>query len=235
MCNIAANLAAVKDRIADACLRSGRDASDVELIAVSKTFPAEAVREAAAAGQILFGESRLQEAEPKIALLPSSLRWHFIGRVQRNKVRRMLPLFEVIHAVDSLRLASFMDGVATELGLFPRILLQVNIGGEHTKGGFEPDELPAEIDSILSLPRLEVMGLMCIPPPGPTAGHSRPWFTALRNLRDELQSRHGTPLPWLSMGMSGDFETAIEEGATHVRVGSSIFGERAYRVDGELG
>jgi len=233
--DIAANLARVKNRISGACRRAGRDPSEVELIAVSKTFPAEAVREAAEAGQTLFGESRLQEAEPKIALLPGSLCWHFIGRVQRNKVRRMLPLFEMIHAVDSLRLATYMDGVAAELGLFPKVFLQVNIGGEKTKGGFEPDAIMREAVEVFALPRLEVMGLMCIPPAGREAEDSRPWFVAMRELRDELENKHSTPLPSLSMGMSGDFEVAIEEGATHVRVGSSIFGERAYRVDGELG
>ena len=232
---IAANLARVRDRIAVACRRSGRDPHGVELIAVSKTFPAEAVREAVEAGQALFGESRLQEAESKIALLPGSLRWHFIGRVQRNKVRRMLPMFEAIHGVDSLRLAAYMDGVAAELGLFPRIFLQVNIGGEQTKGGFEPDEIMREVAEIFALPRLEVLGLMCIPPAGREAEDARPWFVAMRKLRDEIEKKYSTPLPALSMGMSGDFEVAVEEGATHVRVGSSIFGARAYRVDGELG
>ncbi|HSP42521.1 MAG TPA: YggS family pyridoxal phosphate-dependent enzyme [Luteolibacter sp.] len=232
---IATNLARVITRIADSCRRGGRDPSDVELIAVSKTFPAEAVREAAEAGQTLFGESRLQEAEPKMSLLPGSLRWHFIGRVQRNKVRRMLPLFETIHAVDSLRLAAYMDGVAADLGLFPKVFLQVNIGGEQTKGGFESDAILREAAEVFALPRLEVMGLMCIPPPGREAEDSRQWFVALRDLRDRVEQEHSTRLPCLSMGMSGDFEVAIEEGATHVRVGSSIFGERAYRVDGELG
>jgi pyridoxal phosphate enzyme (YggS family) len=137
----------------------------VELIAVSKTFPAEAVREPVEAGQRVFGESRLQEAEPKIAMLPGLLSWHFIGRVQRNKVRRMLPLFDVIHGVDSLRLATYMDGVASELGLFPKVFLQVNIGGELSKGGFEPAEITAQAAEIMALPRLQVLGLMCIPPP----------------------------------------------------------------------
>ena len=232
---IAANLARVNARIAEACRRRGRDPAGVELIAVSKTFPAEAVREAMEAGQTIFGESRLQEAEPKIPLLPASSRWHFIGRVQRNKVRRMLPVFEAVHGVDSLRLATYMDGVAAELGLFPKIFLQVNIGGEKTKGGFETDAIMREATEIFALPRLEVMGLMCIPPAEREAEDSRRWFEAMRVLRDELEKKHSTPLPSLSMGMSGDFEVAVEEGATHVRVGSSIFGGRAYRVEGELG
>ena len=235
MSDVAANLTEIRVRIANACLKAGRDISSVELIAVSKTFPAEVIREAVENGQRVFGESRLQEAESKIDALPGSLQWHFIGSVQRNKVRKILPRFEVIHAIDSTRLALYADEVARELGLFPKVFLQLNIGGEETKGGFEPDEIREEIDGLLALERLEVLGLMCIPPPGPDAEASRPWFRRLRELRDALQERTGVPLPGLSMGMSDDFEVAIDEGATHVRVGSSIFGKRAYRVDGELG
>ena len=235
MSDIAANLAEIRERISNACLRAGREPASVELIAVSKTFPADAVREAAGSGQLHFGESKLQEAEPKIELLPGSLHWHFIGRVQRNKVRRILPLFEVIHAIDSLRLAAYMNDMAAEPGLFPKVFLQVNIGKEESKGGFEPEILRDEIEALLSLGRMEILGLMCIPPAAPDAESARPWFAALRELRDDLVRISGTPLPFLSMGMSGDFEVAIEEGATHVRVGSSIFGKRAYRVDGELG
>lgn len=235
MCDISANLARIKERIHAACLRAGRDPESVELVAVSKTFSADDVRAASEAGQLVFGESRLQEAESKIDLLPSSLRWHFIGRVQRNKVRKILPRFDVIHAIDSLRLALYTDEIAKELGLFPKVFLQVNIGGEETKGGFEMDDIRAEIQALLALDRLEVMGLMCIPPAGKTPENSRPWFVALRGLRDELERATGVSLPALSMGMSGDFEVAVEEGATHVRVGSSIFGTRSYRVDGELG
>jgi pyridoxal phosphate enzyme (YggS family) len=235
MPDIAANLAAIRSRIAAACHRAGRDTASVELIAVSKTFAADAVREAVQAGQLTFGESKLQEAESKIDVLPGSLHWHFIGRVQRNKVRKILPRFEVVHAIDSLRLAEYTDGIADELGLFPRVILQVNIGGEQSKGGFEIDAIRREIGALLSLKRLEVAGLMCIPPPGPQAEDSRRWFAALRDLRDELERDTGVSLPALSMGMSGDFEVAIEEGATHVRVGSSIFGKRSYQVDGELG
>jgi pyridoxal phosphate enzyme (YggS family) len=235
MSDIAANLTEIRRRITGACLRSGREPASVELIAISKTFPAEMVRDAAEAGQRVFGESKLQEAEPKIDALPGSLHWHFIGRVQSNKVRKILPRFEVVHAIDSTRLALYTDEIARELGLFPKVFLQVNIGGEKTKGGFECDAIREEIEGLLALERIEVMGLMCIPPPGPDAEASRPWFRELRELRDALQKRTGVPLPALSMGMSDDFEVAIEEGATHVRVGSSIFGKRAYRVDGELG
>lgn len=235
MLQAAEHLAEVESRIVAACRRAGRSRDEVELIAVSKTFPVEAISDVAACGQVLFGESRLQEAEPKIRSLPSSLRWHFIGGVQRNKVRKILPLFECVHAIDSLRLAAHADQVASELGLSPAVFLQVNVGGEASKGGFEPDELRREIVSLLALRNLRIQGLMTIPPAGPDAESARPWFMTLRGLRDELAMETGTPLPHLSMGMSGDYEVAIEEGATYVRVGSAIFGNRAYRVDGELG
>lgn len=225
----------IKGRMAAACERVGRSPSEVELIAVSKTFPVEAIREAVEAGHSCFGESKLQEAEGKIEALPSRLHWHYIGRVQRNKVRKLLQRFEVIHAVDSLKLAEAVNTTAKELGLFPKIFLQVNIGAEESKGGFSADELVVEMAQLLALDRLEILGLMCIPPAGPDAESARPWFVALRSLRDALEVEHALKLPALSMGMSGDFEIAIEEGATHVRVGSAIFGKRAYRVDGELG
>lgn len=235
MSEIAENLALIRSRVESACRKCGRNVSDVELIAVSKTFPVEAIREANQAGQVVFGESRLQEAEPKIDALSSSIRWHFIGGVQRNKVRRILPRFDVVHAIDSIRLAAYADEIAAELGLFPKVFLQVNVAGEASKGGFEPSLLRTEMERLLALKRLEIMGLMTIPPADPDAEAARPWFAALRDLRDGLQRDFNVPLPCLSMGMSGDFEVAIEEGATHVRVGSAIFGKRAYRVDGELG
>jgi len=235
MSEIAENLADVISQVAAASSRCRRDAEAVELIAVSKTFPAEFVRQAFEAGQLHFGESKIQEAEPKIAALPGSLHWHFIGRVQRNKVRKLLQNFEVIHAIDSLRLAAYTDEIAKELGLFPKVFLQVNLGSEPTKGGFDSEGLRADMDALLALGRLEILGLMCIPPAGPDAESSRPWFASLRKLRDMMEIEFGVRLPSLSMGMSGDFGVAIEEGATHVRVGSSIFGKRSYRVDGELG
>lgn len=235
MSEIAENLARVIGRIESACERAGRDVSAVELIAVSKTFPAESVREALAAGARHFGESKLQEAEPKIELLPGNLHWHFIGRIQRNKVRRLLQHFEVLHAIDSLRLAAYTHEVAGDCGVVPKIFLQVNVGGEASKGGFEPEALRAEMPGLLALDRLDIMGLMCIPPAGPDAESARQWFVRLRELRDALQREFEVNLPFLSMGMSGDYEVAVEEGATHVRVGSAIFGKRAYRVDGELG
>ncbi len=235
MSEIAENLLAVTGKVSEACRRVGRKSTSVELIAVSKTFPAESVREAFAAGQFAFGESKLQEAERKIESLPGSFHWHFIGRVQRNKLRKLLPLFDMIHAIDSFKLAAYTDVIAKELGLYPKVFLQVNIGKESSKAGFSPDGIRAEMESLLKLSRLEILGLMCIPPPGPVAESSRTWFTQLRSTRDALEAEFGVELPSLSMGMSGDYEVAIEEGATHVRVGSAIFGKRSYRVDGELG
>lgn len=235
MSEISTNLSRVIERIEIACQRAGRSRDSVELIAVSKTFPVELIREAFDAGQLLFGESKLQEAESKIALLPASLHWHFIGRVQSNKVRKLLQNFEVIHAIDSLRLASQTNEIARDLGLFPQVFLQVNIGEEISKGGFRQETLRFELKELLKLDRLEIVGLMCIPPAGADPESARPWFAMLRKLRDALEIEFDVRIPGLSMGMSGDFEIAIQEGATHVRVGSSIFGKRTYQVDGELG
>jgi pyridoxal phosphate enzyme (YggS family) len=193
------------------------------------------IAEAVKAGQQVFGESRLQEAEAKIDALPASLSWHFIGGVQRNKVRKFLQKFGVIHAIDSLRLAEYVNGIAGELGHASEIFLQVNIGGEASKGGFEPEVLRQEIGKMGALEHLRIRGLMCIPPAGPDAESARRWFVSLRDLRDELEAISGRQFPQLSMGMSGDYEVAIEEGATHVRVGSLIFGHRSRRVEGELG
>jgi pyridoxal phosphate enzyme (YggS family) len=235
MSSVPENLQHVRQQVEDACARAGRSPAGLTLIAVSKTFPTESIREAVACGQTHFGESRVQEAVPKIEALPGSLHWHFIGGVQRNKVRKILQNFEIIHAIDSLRLASYTDEVAKELGVFPKIFLQVNIGDESSKGGFAVEALREEMASLLQLKRLDVSGLMCIPPAGESPEESRPWFVKLRELRDSLENEFCVKLDGLSMGMSGDFEIAIEEGATCVRVGSSIFGNRAYRVDGELG
>ena len=213
-------------RIAAAAGRSGRSADEIELVAVSKTWPAETVAELADCGHQLFGESRVQELEEKVPALPSRLRWHFIGRLQKNKVRKVLPLAEAIHSVDSTGLARRIDSIAADVGVFPKIYLQVNTGEEASKGGFSKDGLKAELEEILELPRIEVAGLMAIPPLMKEAEDVRPHFAALRELRDELATASGIPLPGLSMGMSHDFEIAVEEGATIVRVGSAIFGKR---------
>lgn len=235
MSGIGANLREIRERLGRACVRTGRDVSSVHLVAVSKTFPASDILEAIDAGQRCFGESKLQEAGPKIAELPAGLEWHFIGRVQRNKVRKILPLFGCVHAVDSLKLAVYMDGVAKDLGLRPEIFLQIDQAGEETKGGFSPPGLREAMTGLAGLSNLRIAGLMSIPPAAENPEDSRPWFRGLRELRDDLCTEFPLELPSLSMGMSGDFEIAVEEGATHVRVGSSIFGNRTYKVEGELG
>jgi pyridoxal phosphate enzyme (YggS family) len=234
MSEIAENLFRIQSEISAARERAGALQS-VELIAVSKTFPIDAVREACEAGHLQFGESRIQEAEPKVAALPGRLVWHFIGRVQRNKVRKILQHFTVVHGVDSLRLATYMDDVARELAVVPQVFLQVNIGAEPNKGGFAPELLRTEMEELLALRQIEIVGLMCIPPAAPDPESARQWFIQLRQLRDQLEISFQVKLPSLSMGMSGDYRLAVEEGATHVRVGSAIFGKRSYRVDGELG
>jgi PLP dependent protein len=226
MSAISENLQAIGNRIAAAAARSGRDAADVELIAVSKTLPAENVREAWEAGQTTFGESRVQEAAAKIPDLPGAIRWHFIGHLQKNKVRRALPLFDLFHSIDSIETAEAVDRVAAEEGLFPRVLLEVNVAGEASKFGFRLDALESVLDSLLALPRLQIEGFMTIAPYADEPDASRPFFRALREQRDRLAASTGLPFGTLSMGMSGDFEVAIEEGATLVRVGSAIFGSR---------
>lgn len=226
MPTIAENLESVRSRIGAAAVRAGRDPGEVELVAVSKTYPAEKIREAVEAGQELFGESRVQEALVKTSSLPSRLRWHFIGHLQANKVRKALPLFELIHGVDTMEIARDIDRIAADLGLFPRVLLEVNVSGEGSKHGFAPEALERSLEELLALPRVQVEGFMTMAPLAPEAEASRPHFEALRVLRDRLASQAGIPFPILSMGMSGDYEVAVEEGATLVRVGSAIFGGR---------
>ena len=226
MDDIAANLERVLGDIRAAAEKARRNVSDVQLIAISKTHEAEKVRAAFDAGQEIFGESRVQEARVKIPLLPSAARWHFVGRLQKNKIRHALPLFELFHSVDSLALATEMDRIAAEEGLHPNILLEVNVAGEGSKIGFSPEILRRELPMILNLSRLTIQGLMTIPPLAPEAEESRKHFIALRELRDQLEKQFAIALPQLSMGMSGDFTVAIEEGATLVRVGTAIFGKR---------
>ena len=223
---ISNHLAAVQERVAMAAARAGRGAADCELLVVSKTWPAENVAQVVAAGHRAFGENKVQEAEGKIPQLPDGLRWHLIGQLQRNKVRKALPLFGTLHGVDSLKLARYTSNIATELGLKPDIYLQVNLASEQSKGGFSPDQLRGELNELLQLAGVNILGLMCIPPAAATPEDARPWFVKLRELRDELEIQSGKSLPGLSMGMSGDFEVAIEEGSTIVRVGSAIFGSR---------
>lgn len=226
MPTVAENLEMVTTRIARAAAKSNRSPGDVELVAVTKTHSAETVREAIDAGHLLFGESKVQEARAKIPLLPSNLRWHFIGHLQKNKVRHALPLFELIHSVDSLELAQAIDRVAQEDGLHPRVLLEVNVAGEASKFGFQPDKLRQEMEALLALSRLSIEGLMCIPPFAEDAEASRNYFIKLRGLREACEKEFDIRFPHLSMGMTNDYAVAVEEGATLVRVGTAIFGER---------
>jgi PLP dependent protein len=234
MGTICENLANIRQRMAAAAERAGRDLSDIELLAVSKTFPPEDIQEAVDSGQTLFGENKVQEALSKISLLPPTLRWHLIGQLQSNKIRKILPHVEVIHSVDSLKLASDVNRIATELGLQARIYLEVNVGNEDSKHGFSPENLRSALPQIQELGKLQLQGLMCIPPFTPEVEDSRPFFRALRTLRDELQNGDPATLPQLSMGMSHDFEVAIEEGSNIVRVGSAIFGGRTPKANAIL-
>jgi pyridoxal phosphate enzyme (YggS family) len=226
---VANNLARVRQQIARAASKVGRKVDEVELIAITKTHPAEKVREAYEAGQVLFGESRVQEARVKIPELPSAARWHFVGHLQKNKIRHALPLFELIHSVDSLELAEEMNRIAQADGMHPRVLIEVNLAGEGSKFGFQPNQLREEIEILMALPRLTIEGLMCIPPLADEAEASRKYFVELRELRRALEKEFQLTLPHLSMGMTNDFAVAVEEGATLVRVGTAIFGERPKR------
>src|SRR5205807_6726604 len=164
MNSVSQNLERVRKRIAHAAAKAGRDPGEIELVAITKTHPAEKVREAIEAGQTLFGESRVQEARAKIPELPSNLRWHFVGHLQKNKIRHALPLFEMIHSVDSFGLAQDMNRIAEEEGMHSRVLLEVNVAGEGSKFGFAPDKLREQMEELLALPRLSIEGLMCLPP-----------------------------------------------------------------------
>ena len=223
------NLKIVTDRVSQAKARGQNTAQDDQLLAVSKTWPAEKIQLATDAGQRLFGENRVQELIEKVPVLPQNLRWHLIGHLQKNKIRRVLPLVESIHSIDSLALAQQVSRIAGELERHVEIYLQVNIGEDPNKHGFQANDLLESdlLTNIANLPHLKLEGLMTIPPIGENREDARPHFAALRRLRDQLVTDKEVALPGLSMGMSGDFEVAIEEGATIVRVGSTIFGQRS--------
>jgi len=227
MNSIAENLERVRKQMAHAAANAGRAVDEIELVAITKTHLAEKVREAIEAGQTLFGESRVQEARTKIPELPSNIRWHFVGHLQKNKIRHALPLFELFHGVDSLALAEEMNRIATDEGMHPRVLLEVNVAGEGSKFGFSTDKLREQMEELLALQRLSILGLMTIPPLADKTEASRRYFVQLRELRDRLQTEFHVDLPQLSMGMTQDFPIAVAEGATLVRVGTAIFGERS--------
>jgi pyridoxal phosphate enzyme (YggS family) len=226
---IPGNLTQVKRRIIEAAKRVGRDSSDVRLLAVSKEQTDVTIAEGVHAGMTLFGENKIQEARSKIEVLGrDGLEWHFIGRLQKNKVKFIFDLFDLVHSVDSFPLAEVIHKKAQEIGSCMPILLQVNISGEKSKLGFDPLELPKEIQKFAKLEGVKVSGLMTIPPFDRNPENSRPYYVRLRELRDTCSNLDipGVQLDELSMGMSNDYEVAVEEGATLVRVGTGLFGPR---------
>ena len=223
---LARALEEVRHRIAAACVRSLRDPLSVELVAVSKNVPVERVRELVALSHGLFGENRVQEALGKIQEVGSGARWHLVGHLQRNKVRHAVGAFELIQSVDDLDLARDIGRRAGARGITQKILVQVNLSREETKSGADEADLMSLLTAIRDIEHLDLRGLMMIPPPAKSAPESRPWFARLRALRHEAETRLSLHLPDLSMGMTDDFEVAVEEGATIVRVGRAIFGER---------
>jgi PLP dependent protein len=227
--SIPTRLAAVQQRIAAAARSAGRDPSSIRLVAVSKTFPIEAVREAWLAGHREFGENRVQEALQKIAASADlEIRWHLLGHLQTNKARRAATAFSTIQSIDSLDLLHRVDRAAAEDGAAPELLVQIDLAREATKFGAPPGEARRILDAAASCEAARVTGLMTLPPVPDTPDDARPWFRQLRELRDRWRA-DGVPaamLAELSMGMSGDFEVAVQEGATIVRVGTAIFGSR---------
>ena len=216
----------VLECMAEAARRAGRAPGDVRLLAVSKLHPAEAVRALYEAGQREFGENYVQEAQAKMAELPPDISWHFIGHLQTNKVRNVVGRFGLIHGVDSLKLARSLHDRAQSMGLVQDVLVQVNLAGESRKSGVLEADLPGLAEFLAAGTHLRWRGLMLMPPFFDDPERARPWFARLRVLAESLRAGYGLPLPELSMGMTGDFEAAIEEGATLVRIGTRIFGER---------
>lgn len=227
--SVALNVARVQERIGQAALRVGRDPAAVRLIAAAKTVDTARIRAAIASGVAIIGENYLQEARRKIGQIGhDTVQWHFIGTVQRNKVRYLFDLFDMLHAVDRLDLAEEIQHRGERLNRSLPVLLEVNIGGEDSKSGFHPQTLLSEVEKFAAFPRVQVRGLMTIPPPTATPEEARPFYQELRDLRDRLSRKGiaGLDFSELSMGMTADFEVAVEEGATIVRVGTAIFGPR---------
>ena len=226
MGNIATNIQIIRDKVNEAAQKCGRDSTEITLMAVSKYQPVSSIQEAITAGQLIFGENKVQEGVDKVAQFDESVEWHMIGHLQRNKARKVVTSFDCIHGVDSLKLASHINNIAIDLNKVVSIYLQINIAKEPQKSGFLVEQLEADFTQITQLSNLKIMGLMCIPPATETAENSRKWFSETRKLKEKLEADFSIKLPGLSMGMSSDFDIAIEEGATIVRVGSTIFGAR---------
>ncbi len=224
------NLAAVEQRIAEACARAGRSRDEVTLIAVSKTKPVEMLSEVYDAGTRDFGENKPQEIRDKYPQLPEDIRWHMIGHLQRNKIKYIIDKVCMIHSVDSLRLAQAIDEAAEKLGIVMPVLVEVNVAGEESKDGIRPEETEDFVRKISVLPHIHVEGLMTIAPYTENPEENRPYFRNLSKLCVDIREKNidNVSMYSLSMGMTGDYEIAIEEGATMVRVGTGIFGERFY-------
>lgn len=224
---IAENLATVQERVSQAVQKSGREPGSVRLVTVSKQVDIAQIGEARTAGSVIFGENKIQEAVPKIEQIGSQdITWHFIGHLQRNKVKFLDKHFDLIHSIDSLELAEKIAKQCQSENRVQRVLLQVNVSGETAKFGMEPDELEKQMDDFSRLQGIMIEGLMTIPPFHPDPENSRKHFSRLRELREQCEKQDGVLLHELSMGMSHDFEVAVEEGATLVRVGTAIFGSR---------
>ena len=215
----------VQDRIRAAASRAGRDGSSVTLVAVSKAIPVDVIRQAVEAGVAILGENRVQEARDKIAALPGVSTWHLVGHLQTNKAKLAVQLFKLIHSLDSLKLAQALDRQGEQLAKPVRCLIEVNLGGEESKSGMAEDGVRPLLEAAADLHHLRIEGLMAIPPFFPDLEQVRPYFRRLRSLRDKLRDE-GFPVAELSMGMTHDFEVAVEEGASLVRIGTAIFGPR---------
>jgi len=226
--DIVSNVMGIRQRMAAAAERCGRNHEDINLMAVSKTVPPERVHEAIKAGITWFGENYVQEAREKIPAVGQNVSWHMIGHLQTNKVKYVVHLFDWIHSVDRIELAKELDKRAAQNQRTLKVLLEVNVSGEVSKNGVEPSRVPELVRQISLMPNLDVQGLMTMPPFFENPEDARPYFIALRELRDKIASENipGIQMKELSMGMTGDFEVAIEEGATIIRVGRAIFGER---------
>lgn len=229
---VAENYRDVEKRVYEACMRSGRDRSEVTLIAVSKTKPVEMIREAMEAGADVFGENKVQELCDKYEILPKELHWHLIGHLQRNKVKYVVGKAELIHSVDSLRLAEEISKEAVKKNIQVNVLIEVNVAEEESKFGVTVEDTEGLIREIAALPNVHIQGLMTIAPYVTDSEENRPVFRTLKKLAVDIKMKNidNVSMDVLSMGMTGDYEVAIEEGATMVRVGTGIFGERNYAI-----
>ena len=220
---------AVLANIRSAAEKAGRPAQSIRLVAATKTVSVEGIQQGIEAGLTILGENRVQEAIPKrTALSSASVQWHFIGHLQRRKVRSIIGLFDLIHSVDSVELAQEIDARAGAAGMIQNVLLEVNVGGELSKAGFQPDDVISSVPTLAAFQHIQIKGLMSIPPPTTDPDAARPYFRQLRELSHRIAALHlpSVRMDELSMGMSNDYAVAIEEGATLVRVGTAIFGER---------